>query len=64
MRRAVMAGLAPKKRSQQEIERADNLLLRRHEAYLEAWLKQDQRLSTQSEKKLAGNKPRRRVRVV
>jgi hypothetical protein len=34
-----MAGLLPKRRTPQEIERADTLLLRKHDAYFEAWIR-------------------------
>lgn len=34
-----MAGLVPKRRTRQEIDLANNLLLQRHSEYLQAWLK-------------------------
>ena len=34
-----MRGLLPKRRTHQEIERADDLLLRKHDAYFQTWLK-------------------------
>jgi hypothetical protein len=39
----IMPGLIPKRRSRQEIERADDRLLRKHKEYLEAWVKSSER---------------------
>jgi len=57
-----MAGLLPKRRAQHEIARADDQLLRKHEAYLEAWLKADERSSERKKEgapKRVGDKPRK-----
>jgi hypothetical protein len=40
----IMPGLIPKRRSREEIERADELLLRKHKEYLQEWMKREQRL--------------------
>jgi hypothetical protein len=34
-----MPGLLPKRRAQHDIKRADEKLLKKHQAYLEAWLR-------------------------
>jgi hypothetical protein len=48
-----MAGLLPKKRSPEEIERADTLLLKKHDAYFQAWLQEDRRSSRRKQSGLS-----------
>lgn len=40
-----MAGLHPRRRTQQQIERAGDRLIKAHDAYLEAWLRAVDRFS-------------------
>jgi hypothetical protein len=51
-----MTGLLPKRRAQPEIERADSQLLRKHEAYLEAWVRADERSAAGSGSRKPGSK--------
>jgi hypothetical protein len=47
-----MAGLVPKRRTQQQIQRAEDQFLKQHDAYLNAWLK-----ASQSGPRLRGRPP-------
>jgi hypothetical protein len=44
-----MAGLVPKRKTRDEIERANEEFLRRHRAYLEAWVSKKAQLAAGAE---------------
>ena len=50
-----MAGLLSKRRTQQEIQRADLTLLKKHDAYLEAWVRAESKSSRVSARPDKGN---------
>ncbi len=47
----VMAGLVPERRSREELNKANDLLLKEHRAYLASWIAQGTAVASQSSEK-------------